>query len=490
MRVLIRNTALLGSSYAVSILCGMASAKVLATTVGPKGYGLFGFYSSLLAILGLTASLGIPNALTRIGGELRAKGDMNGWQELRMAATLLLFGAAIVLGAGLTLFRIPLGLLIDGAPLSATTTLILGISLCFNLTVGLANSTIKTEGRVLSLARADTWMTVLVAATTITCVLLGHDNGVLAAVLLSAIGGWAVMRRYSSALPMSEVFRPAASRRIIAMMKRLSEFCLSYWGSSLTSAGFRMLIPFLVLRTLGTNSLGLFMTAFTIATIYLGPLVSVMGRDYFPRLVAVSAEDRKSIRSMVRDQQELILLIGLPSILLVFTLAPVVVPILYTQRFAAMVPLLQWMVLGDLFRYLAWSMGFVILAKLDAKTYFLIEACSGLGYALLAAVGLHLMGLQGLGVAYLVFQGGYMIVVWLVLHRRMGLGIDRELWPQMALSLLALTTAQLVNRGLSALPATWVLATVTASAVAYCITTLRGRWKGSARLSQSLQTER
>ena len=94
---------------------------------------------------------------------------------------------------------------------------------------------------------------------------------------------------------------------------------------------------------------------------YVGFLLGAMGADYYPRLTEVIHDKVAAVRLM-NDQAQLGLAIGGPVLLLLIGLAPWVITLLYSNAFEPAVTLLQWQMVGNVFKLASWAMSFSIVA--------------------------------------------------------------------------------------------------------------------------------
>lgn len=444
MSQLITNTARLGASLGVSILCGLLTAKVVAATLGPHGYGVFGLYGSVLAVLVLAGGLGTANALTRIGAG-RVPHDAAGWRELRAAGFALTGAGWLIVSLGLVILRGPVGRAFLGRGLPLTSAFLLAGCLLFMLTINLENAILKTERQVPRLARADALIAVLGAAATVSLVHFYGVGGILPAMAVSAVAGGTTLVWMGERTRWGDMFHVASWKRVGCAMRSLLRLGATYGLSAVAASSVRVVIPFLILHRLGTSAVGLFTTAMTVAGIYLGAIISIMARDYFPRLAALPPTDRDALNDAVRDQQELALLLGMPAILAVLAFAPLVIPVIYSPRFLAAVPLLNWLVTADLFRLLAWTLAYVALARGSGTRFLRLELSSGaLGLAAIAA-GLVMDGLVGVGVGYLVAQAIYLVMAYRAARHAAGIGLASRIrwYGAVAIILLAGTNASI-----------------------------------------------
>src|SRR6266850_3475114 len=116
MKSILRSTALLSSSSAVILLCGVISAKAWSLLLGPSGLGLIGVLQGLLGILTLLAGMGIGTGVVRSGAIALAREDHEYVGALRKGAWLLLWLLGAPAAIFLVAFRAPISRLVLGWP--------------------------------------------------------------------------------------------------------------------------------------------------------------------------------------------------------------------------------------------------------------------------------------------------------------------------------------------------------------------------------------
>jgi PST family polysaccharide transporter len=169
---------------------------------------------------------------------------------------------------------------------------------------------------------------------------------------------------------------------------------------------------------------GLYQAAWTLSSVYVGFVLNAMGADYYPRLTAV-ASDNKEVNRLVNEQTEAALLMVLPGILGTLTFAPLVIHLFYSAEFEPAVGILRWQILGILGRVISWPVGFVLLAKGCARTFFWTELASNLVHLSLIWLMMRWFGLNGLGMAFFGLYVFYGLLVWVVVRRLSGFSWTR-----------------------------------------------------------------
>src|SRR5271157_3065581 len=108
MKSIYRATAILSGSSIISILLGMASAKVLALFLQPAGYGYYGLLQSFIGVATLASGLGIATGLVRLGARAATQNDEAALASLDSGAWFLFVGLGSLTLVLVTVFRVTL----------------------------------------------------------------------------------------------------------------------------------------------------------------------------------------------------------------------------------------------------------------------------------------------------------------------------------------------------------------------------------------------
>jgi PST family polysaccharide transporter len=274
--------------------------------------------------------------------------------------------------------------------------------------------------------------------------------------------GWVHLRRRATSR------RPDASA-VRAATRDLVRLGLPYTGSMIASTGVQLLMPALVLHMLGSESVGFQRAATSISTAYFGVLLAAMARVYYPELAAAGG-DRGALRRLVDRQQSLVMLIGTPIVLSCIAAGPFIIPLVYAPSFGPAVRILDWQLVGELFRFSSWSLAYVVLARCSGWAYFGTELVAGATALLSTLAAARLFGLPGLGVAYMLTYAVYLLTTYCVVRWKVGtVWSVRNLGPVVvgvaaAVALVALGTSRYAGLklpiGTAAAVAAWAVCAV------------------------------
>jgi antigen flippase len=148
-----------------------------------------------------------------------------------------------------------------------------------------------------------------------------------------------------------------------------------------------------------------------------------MGTDFYPRLTAVAADNRRCNR-LVNEQAEISILLALPGVLLTLALAPWVIHIFYSNKFDKAAEILCWQVSGTFLQVNSWPIGFILVAKGRAAAFFWTDLASYSVYVALGWAGLKLFGLPGTGMAFLGLYAFHWCIVYFIVRRMSGFALS------------------------------------------------------------------
>jgi O-antigen/teichoic acid export membrane protein len=420
----LKATAILSSGSILSIGLGLVSAKASALILGPTGMGSLALLQSALNLGLIITSMGANKGLVRAIARARAAEDVREEAALRGGAWLLCWGAGGLAMLLMTLMRAPLSQMMLGGREHAATIVLLAVALPLTVASALQVSILNGHHRVGELARVGVLSSLLAVATLLPLIWVWGERGIAwaltASSALALIVGTYYVRRRAPAPRMS----PTLHERW-ASARSLLDFGVPFTASTLAGTGVQMALPVFVLHMLDASAVGFYRAATGVAVTYLGFLITTMGQDYYPRVSAVGDQPSVLVR-LVNDQYRLVLLLAGPIVLGMLAVVPYLIPLIYSREFGPATDLLEWQLIGDLFRFPAWTMSFVILARSRSKVFFGTELVGGASLLLFSWLGMRWFGFEGLGGGFLLCTVVGYLLCWWVLRRSIRLQWTRE----------------------------------------------------------------
>ncbi len=425
-RGILTSSSLIGGSSALNILTGLVAAKAGAVFLGPQGVGLLKLFVSTLEVVKSFASLGISSSGVREIAEAVASGDdQRAGNTIRTLRQLCL--ATGLLGWALTaILAYPLSLYIFGSSASAGDLALLGATVLFATVAGGQLALLQGMRQVLALATVTVISGLLSAILALLFYWQMAGDGIvpalLAGSLLTLLVSWLFARRVTIPKP-----RQAGIICFMTEAKRLISLGSAFMWSGVMVTGVAFFTNACITRELGLQANGIYGSAWSLSGAFATFILGAMGTDFLPRLAAINTNNTAICR-LVNEQTEIGILLALPGLVATILFAPFIIELFYSAQFAPAVDLLPWFVLGVFGRITAWPMGYILIAKGEAKIYAVSETLFSIVHICLMLAGLFWAGLFGIAVSFCLLYVLYNIAMYKLTHRLVGMAWTAGVW--------------------------------------------------------------
>jgi antigen flippase len=463
---ILKSTAMIGGSSAVTIAFGVVRTKAMALILGPVGVGLMGLYNSISDLSFGLAGLGVQSSGVRQIAEAVGSGDSNRIARTavvlrRVSVALGMLGALILVAFSGRISQVTFG---NREQVLGVT--LLSLAVCFRLISGGQTALVQGMRRIGDLARINVISAVTGTVVTIPLIYIFGPSGIVPSLVavagVSILTSWWYSRKIHVAVPrlrMADV-----GSEVAALLKLGLAFMAS--GFVLVFAGYAVRI--IVLRHVGIDAAGFYQSAWALGGMYVGFILQSMGADFYPRLTAVCNDDVECNR-LVNEQAHISLLLAGPGVLATLTLAPVVMAVFYSAQFGAAVPILRWICLGTMLQVVAWPMGFILIAKGAQHIFLWTEFAASAVQVGLAWLLVNRFGAVGAGEAFFGLYVWHSLLIYLIVRRLTGFRWSPE---NRRLGLQFLPVTALVFTGFYFLPFAW------AAGFGIVVTVLVGLYSG------------
>lgn len=416
-RRVLKVLGIFGSVQFLTVLCSVVRTKFVALFLGTAGVGVFGLYNGAIETINNLIQLNLLQSGVR---EISCAP-----QQRRGLIASVVRSLGVWLGAGgaaLTLLMAPmLSRWTFGDASHTVAFVILSVVILLNSVIQGERAVLQAYGLFGRLARASLWGSVVATVVSIVLIVVFRYDGIVPSIVV-----FAVVTAVAFYVGDGNVtFYRGPVREAVPIAAPIIKL-----GLYLTGAGFITALSqyiFLVwLRTHSSESaVGLYQSGYTVVTQYAGVVFTALLVEFYPRVSGVSGS---RWRTTVYVRHELMFLLwGLSACIVLFVnLAPVVVMVLYDSSFMSVTGYLSLAAVGTVFRAVSFVLACVILARGDGLTYLFTESASSALYILFNIVGYELMGLDGLGVAYIAWYAAYMLMVYAVYRCRYRMHLGRQ----------------------------------------------------------------
>ncbi len=418
-----KATSLFGGVQIFNIIIQIIRSKFVAVLLGPAGMGIMGLLSSTLGIVGSLTNFGLGTSAVKDIATAYGTKD-----EKRIGTVITAFRRMVWI-TGL------LGLISTAVLSSWLSQLTFGnedytlafiwLSTTLFLNQLSSGQMVLLQGmrQIKYLAKANLSGSAIGLFVTLPLYyFLGIDGivpGIIGTALLSLLMSW----YFSGKIKIKKV--SLSGIQTIAEGKNMLRMGFMISLSGLLSVGTSYLVRIFISRSGGVEQVGLYNAGFAIINTYVGLVFSAMATDYYPRLSAVS-HDNKLCRQIINQQAEIALLILAPILIIFLIFIKWVVILLYSRQFIAVNGMIYWASLGMFFKACSWSIAFVFLAKGDSKLYFWNELIANVLILIFSLIGYHLWGLTGLGISFALGFLLYLLQVYFVSKAKFDFYYDRD----------------------------------------------------------------
>lgn len=411
-RHIFKATGLFGGVQVLQILANLVRGKFVAILLGPAGMGITNLFLSSTTMISNITGLGLNFSAVR---DISIAAETN--DILKISRTIKVFRRWIWF-SGLTGAIITLSF----APVLSKTSfgdngytwgfVLISCILLLNALAKGNKAILQGMRRLKDLARSTVIGSLVGLLSSVPLYYLYGIKGIVPSLILAALTQYIATSYFTNKIkyePVKVTWKETISEGQ-EMVKLGTLMMISVFLGSLVTYLVNAFIRF----NGGISDVGLYQAGLSITSQYIGLIFVAMSSDYFPRLSAISS-DNKKVREMVNQQAEIVLLIAAPLLIAMLILAPVVVRVLLSQEFFPIIEFIRWLSIGILFKAASYSVGYIAFAKGDKKFFFIIDGVLGNSITLILNIfSYNLWGLKGLGISFLISYLIYFILIQLL----------------------------------------------------------------------------
>jgi antigen flippase len=404
-------TAAMGASSAIVIAMAAIRSKVVAVELGPQGIGALTLLTSFLTFAALVLGLGMGQSAIREIAAAHARGATTERDDLRRALYVLSFALATAAALAMALSAGPIAALLGDRGLEGETRLC-ALALFAMVITGAARAELNGLRRIRVLAIISPLAGVIATVAAVAAWLAGAD--VLAVVLIvPAVAPALVSLAAARSLP--ERTGQLVPSRLISAARRLIRLGVAFVLNAALAALGALVLRVLIEAQLGGAATGEFQAAFAVTGYYLSFIFAALVTDYLPLLSGL-AHDAPRMNRAANTQVLVAVLLAAPAVMALIAAASFIVPLFYSGQFNQTPELLRIMLLGELTRVAAWTLGYILVARTAPLLFVMTELIYNALLIGAVAALIPVLGLVGTAWAYLGCQVGSL--AWTLLFVR------------------------------------------------------------------------
>lgn len=434
---ILKYTGLLGGVQALYIVMAVLRNKLTALLVGAVGMGLADLYSRAVELLSNASNLGLYMSGARTLAGLCGEGR---WRAVRHGVCLLRtwVAYAAALGALLTVAVSPLMSRFATGDYGATAAFaLLAPAVALSVLTGGEMAVLKGCGRLRRLAQASAGGAVCTLLVAVPLYWWLGLRGVIPVITAVAAATFLI---YLRAATRECPYRIAPlHRRFVSRGVPLLRLGLAYVVAGVMASGAEMAVRSGLMNSGGgLKTVGLYAAGLTLTVSYVRILFMSMDADYFPRLSGL-VHDCRRMNLTVNRQTDVLVAFAAPFLILFALALPLLVRLLYTAEFMAVVPMALCAVGFMFFKALYTPIAYLPLAAGHGTVFVVMELIYNVLFALSVIAGARWGGLAGAGAGLALSGAINLAMLWAVYARRYGFRLRVATLRRSAGLLLCLT---------------------------------------------------
>lgn len=414
-RSIFKATTLFGGVQVYQILISIIKSKFVAILLGPLGVGIQGLYTSALSLVETATKMGLLQSAVRDVSEANGTGNKD---RVNLVVSVLrrlvwitgLLGMVVVI-----VFSPVLSKTTFGDSNHIIPFIILSVTLLFGQLSDGQKVVLQGLRRLKDLAKSSAIGVTLGLFISVPLFYVWGFDGIVPSILITSITTLLLTWYFANKVKIdkiqvgfSQTIQEGRGMLVMGLAMSVSNILITLCAYVLRG----------VIRSCdGAEMVGLYTAGFTIITTYFSMIFTAMSTDYYPRLAAVNT-DNKECRRISNEQGEVASLIMTPLVLICIVFMPLILWILYSDKFLDANDFIFWAVLGMMFKLASWIVAFQFIAKKETKIFIINESLLNTYTLGLSLLGYRLGGLAGLGIAFTASNFLYLVQVYMVARKK------------------------------------------------------------------------
>lgn len=391
----LKYTGVFGGVQGLNIVVSLVRNKLVALLLGPEGMGLASLFNTTVNFISQSTFLGIPFSGVRRISELHNQGDeqqiahfvkvVRGWSLLTALLGMLV---CMAIGPFLSGFTFSWG---D----HSLHFILLSPAVGMLAVTGGETAILKGLRRLGSLAMVQVVSVLAALLISVPAYYLFGQTGIVPVIVMMAFVTMCVTLRQSLRLYPLQL---TGARGILGEGMGMVRLGVAFTLAGIIGSAAEMLVRSYLNVAGNLDTLGLYNAGYMLTITYAGMVFSSMETDFFPRLSAVN-HDIEASNLTVNRQIEVSLLILSPMLAVLIVMLPVLIPLMFSREFVAIVGMAQVAVLAMFFKVVTLPVAYITLARGSSLSYLLLESTYYIVFVVLIVVGFRWWGLLGTGFA-------------------------------------------------------------------------------------------
>lgn len=404
LREIVKTTSIYGGVQLVQLGGSLVKNKLIALWLGPHGIAISGYLNQLLVLLSQSLHFGLETIVIRKMSEGLGLSTRQVLRLRKWASYTALFSGLLT-----AVFCVPFSELTFGEAAFWPLILWLSLALIFKQLTAVEVAIFQGLRLYTRLARIQIASSLLALICSIPLYWHYQEKGIAIGILIGFAVPYLLLRSQSpKEFAKEDSANPLQAKNVF---KEGSRIALTGLYTALALYAIQVGVHYLG----GMQQAGYYQAAFGILFSYSGMLLAAMSSDYLPRLSQVQFQPEE-LTSQVNQQAYVGLIAHVVMSAALLLLAPEIIWLLFSRDFSPAIQALQWGAIGIFLRAASLSLGFVMLAKGDAKRYLRVGLLTNSSLVILVLGGFYFAGLQGAGIGFSIYYALHFILMQVLMR--------------------------------------------------------------------------
>lgn len=412
---IVKTTSLFGGVQLLNIIISIVRTKLIAVFIGPAGMGIISLLNSAINIINGVSGLGIEtSAVKHISGKYK-ENDLSSVSNMVSTVKKLVLVTGIF-GALLAIFFSSwLSTITFGNTDYTLAFIFISVTVLLKQLASGQLVVLQSLRKMRLLAKANFYGNLMGLLVSIPVYYYYRIDAIIPTMIIISLSSFLFAFYFSKKIEIPT--NNLTTKELLVEGKGIVKLGVLLTISGLLTLLSTYLIQIYVGKIGGLEEVGFYTAGFTLLHSYVGIIFTVMSTDYFPRLSSIS-DDNVKVRASVIQQSFISILIITPIVILFLTFIPMIVKVIYTPKFISIIPMVCFGILAMLFRAVSWSMGFILIAKGDSKTFILTAVVFNILSLVMNVLGYYFYGLEGLGISFLIYYIIHFVALKVITKKR------------------------------------------------------------------------
>ena len=392
----IKYTGIFGGVQGITMLMGLVRNKLVALLLGTSGAALINIFNSSLKLTNDSTNFGIPFSAVKHIAEIHETGDMEAVRQYARVVRTWTLCTGLVGMLIMMLLSAEISRWTFGDTGNAGNFMLLAPAVAFLSVSAGELSILKGTKKLKNVAVASVYSSIAAVALCIPIYYYIGLSGIVYSLLATTLSVMCIQLYFcNKVIPWRVSPFQKDTYSLGAPMVKLG---LGYIIAGVFGQGAEYIIRVLILNWGCLEDVGLYHSGYVMAVTYASMVFIAIEADYFPRLSSIKHDTTRQ-NATVNQQIEVCALLISPILILFVVAMPLIVVVLFSNKFMDAVPMAICASFYMYFKALTLPAAYLSLAHGDSKIYMLTELIYDIYIASVIPLSYRYFGLVGTGLA-------------------------------------------------------------------------------------------